>query len=173
MSLISVVRDDIVYVKFKKILEVTMTKVNIEADTSEALALHASRTSRRLNGEDRYSAKKLIDANLKDLACRARLVELRVKNDKKLRYLTEACEAMRRHITTEYADDLLDYKTVAERKAFIDRILKSANAFLSEGEAMLTMLDTLIKDLDQCGYSLKNVIECLKLLADVKGSRVV
>jgi hypothetical protein len=60
-----------------------------------------------------------------------------------------------------------------QRKAFVDRVIKQAKEFLAEGEALVSMIDILIKDIDQCNFSMKNSIECLKLLAESKGSKVV
>lgn len=172
-ALIKSIRADANYLKFKKILERVQKAVNLEADTNEALSLHASRTSRSLTGNDRYNPMTLIDANLKDLSFRARLVELRVKNDIKLSMLREATDAMKRHVSTEYVEDLKEFSTADQRKAFTDRVVKSAKEFLAEGDSFLSTVDLLIKDIDQCNYSMKSSIECLKLLAESKGSRVV
>jgi hypothetical protein len=83
-TLLDDIRADTTYIQFKKILAVTKGKLKIEEATAEAFALHESRTSRLMTGEDRYSAKKLIDAAYKDLSCRSRLVKIRVTNDKHL-----------------------------------------------------------------------------------------
>lgn len=172
-SLVKEIKADANYEKFKRIVERIRKRVNIEAATTEALALHAGRTSRSIAGENRYNPMFIIDANLKDLSSRARLVEIRVRNDLQMSNLREAIDAVRRHISTEYADDLRDFSTADQRKSFVDRVIKNAKEFLAEGEALVDMIDVLIKDIDQAGYSIKNSIECLKLLAESKGSRVV
>jgi len=173
MSLVKQIKTDPNYVKFTKIVENVRKRVDIEGSLNEALGLHASRTSRNITGEKRYSPKTLIDANLKDLSYRARMVEIRVKNDIQLSVLREAISAMRRHISTEYSDELRDFSTAEQRKSFVDRVIKSANEFIAEGEALLGTLDTLIKDIDQGGFAVRNIIECLKLLDGAKGGRVV
>ena len=172
-ALVKSIKEDENYLKFKRIVERIQKRVNIEDATQEALSLHASRSSRSIAGEQRYSPMVLIDANLKDLSFRARLVEIRVRNDLQFATLREAIEAMRRHISTEYSDDLREFSTADQRKAFVDRVIKQAKEFLAEGEALINMIDILIKDIDQCNFSMKNTIECLKMLADSKGSKVV
>jgi hypothetical protein len=127
-SLLNDIRKDENYAKFKKVYEACLAKLDLEGTYNEALNLHTSRTSRLLTGNDRYSAKRLIDAAFKDLSCRARLVELRVKNDKQLSYLVEATDKIAKYIKTEYADDLKEFSTVGERNAYIDRVLKGAQA---------------------------------------------
>lgn len=173
MSLISNVRDDEQYKKFVVILNRTKERLKLEDSIKEALGLHTSRTSRHLTGNDRYSPKKLIDASMRDLSTRARLVEIRVTNDRNLSHLREAMDALRRYISTEYADDLRDFSTADQRRAFVDRILKSANELLAEGESVLTSIDHLIKDIDQSGHSMRHVVDCLKLLENKHGSKVV
>ena len=172
-SLVKSIREDANYLKFTKIVARVQKRLDMEASTNEALGLHASRTSRNLTGDDRYNAMKLIDANLKDLSYRARLVEIRVKNDLQLSIVREAIEAMRRHISTEYADDLRDFSTADQRKSFVDRVIKNAKEYLAEGEALLDMLDMLVKDIDQCSHSMRHVIDCLKLLEGSKAGKVV
>jgi hypothetical protein len=172
-SLIKSVKADPNYLKFTRIFESIKKRVDLEASLNEALSLHASRSSRNITGENRYSPKVLIDASLKDLSFRARLVELRVKNDLQLSILREAIDAMRRHISTEYSEDLRDFSTADQRKSFVDRALKSSKEFLAEGEAFLETADALIKDIDQAGHSVRHIIECLKLLDSSKAGRVV
>jgi hypothetical protein len=173
MSLISDVREDAQYKKFVVILGRTKERLKLEEALQEALGLHTSRTSRHLTGNDRYSPRKLIDASMRDLSTRARLVEIRVTNDRNLSHLREAMDALRRYISTEYADDLRDFSTADQRRAFVDRILKSANELLAEGESVLSSIDYLIKDIDQSGHSMRHVVDCLKLLENKHGSKVV
>lgn len=172
-TLIKAIRKDPQYEIFVRILEHTKTRVNIEGSIAEAMSLHAGRTSRSLTGNDRYSPKKLIDASFKDLSVRSRLVEIRVKNDKYMSHLREGMKALRRYISTEYADDLREFSNAEQRNAFIDRVMKSANTFLSEGEASLTTIDHLVKDLDQAGHNMRHAIDCLKILQNKNGSNVL
>jgi hypothetical protein len=172
-ALVKAVRADPNYLKFQRILETVRKRVDLDASLKEALGLHASRTSRNITGENRYSPKVIIDASLKDLSFRARLVELRVKNDLQLSTLREAIDAMRRHISTEYSDELRDFPTVDQRRSFVDRVLKNSKEFLAEGEAFLETADALIKDIDQAGHTIRHIIECLKLLSGAQAGKVV
>lgn len=173
MSLIKQIKSDPNFTKFNRIFEGIKKQVNIETSLNEALSLHASRTSRDITGEKRYNPKIIIDASLKDLSYRARLVEIRVKNDLQLSILKEAIDAMKRHVQTEYAEDLREFSTADQRRAFADRVVKSAKEFLAEGESFMDILDTLIRDIDQAGFTIKHIIECMKLLQGAKGTTVV
>jgi len=173
MSLIQEIRGDANYKKFCGILEVTRTSIDLDKSMREVMSLHLSRTSRNLLGADRYSPKRLIDASLKDLSNRSRMVEIRVRNDMALSHLREAIKALRRYISTEYADDLKEFSTVDQRRSFVDRIMKSANQLVSEGEALLSTIDQLVTDIDKAGYNIKAVVSCLQLLEGSKGGRVI
>jgi len=173
MSLVTDIRADENYKKFAGILSATRSKINLDASLQEVIGLHTARSSRNLMGASRYSPKTIIDAAAKDISNRARLVEIRVRNDIALSHLREAMAAIRRYIITEYADDLRDYATVDQRKALVERVLKSANELISEGESLLSTIDQFVKDLDQSGYAIKAIVECLKLLDSSKAGSTV
>ncbi len=167
------VKSDPSYKKFQLILKNTLEKLDFERSLKEAQTLHASRTSRSLMGNDRYSPKKIIDAAVKDLSTRARLVEIRVANDRNLSHLRSAVEALRRYISTEYSEELRDFSTADQRKSFVDRVMRSAHEVLEQGDAVMNVVDHLIKDIDQSSHAMRHVVDCLKLLENKNGSKVI
>lgn len=172
MSIITKIRDTKDYATFKKMVTNVSSKVNVDKDQEEALAMHAGRTSRRMHGKKQYSPKSLIDAALNDLACRSRLVELRVRASIEASLLHDAIKAVRHYITNEFDDELSVYKTVDQRKAVVDRAIKRALEVESEIVALVELLDTLIGDIDKASYQLKVMVEALKLIADKPGQIV-
>jgi hypothetical protein len=172
MSLIKEIRSDPTYKKFKEIYERTQQRVDIEAAYKEATMLHESRIAAAPKGDKRYSAQRLIDANMLDLSVRSRLVRIRVKNAKAVAHLEAAMAAMRQHILSEYSDDLTEYKTESMRKAVIDRVMKSATEFVAGCQSLTDTIDTIIKDIDQSSFGIRHTVDLLKLLAETKG-RVV
>jgi hypothetical protein len=167
------VKGDPKYKRFARIIQRVSDRVDIEKDKAEALALHASRTSRSLYGGKRYSPKALIDASLTDLSARARLVEIRVKASGHVEVLEQACEAMRHHLLTEYNQEIRMYSTEAQRNALIKRIQRTALDFMAEAKSLLDMLDQIIKDIDQASYALRATLDSLKLLDGAKAGRVI
>lgn len=158
--------------KFLRIVDNVKAKLNIEADKKEALMLLASRTSRSLHGKKAFSPTAIIDASLKDLSTRSRLVEIRVQATVHVSLLNEAIDAAKRHMSTEYYELLSEYKTVEQRRAMLDRAVKSALEIAIDAKSLVEMLDTIIKDIDSAGYALKSATECLKLMSETHG-RVV
>jgi hypothetical protein len=174
IELIGEIRKSQTYASFKRVFESVQDRVKIEKNLEEVLALHATRTSRGLaTRKERYNPHTLIDAGLNDMSARARMVELRVRVDLNLSSLREAMSAFSKHVMTEYSEELREYKTAEQRRAFVDRISKQARKLLAEGDALIQTIDALVKDIDQSGHSMRHAIECLKLLDGSKGGRVV
>lgn len=168
-SLVQAIREDSDYKKFKTIVKTTRERLKLEADRKEAMSLHAGRISRSIYGARRFSPKTLLEAEAQEMGNRSRLVEIRVRASNELSVLDEAIKTIRGYISTEYDVDLREFGTVEQRRAMIDRVIKSAVNLKSEGEDFLAMLDTFIKDLDQAGFKLRDCIEILKLLDSSKG----
>ena len=172
-ELIELIKADPAYATFRNIVRNTQKSLNIQNSLDDALSLHNSRVLRDLKGEQRYSPKLLIDANLTDLSFRSRLVDMRVRNDVKLSTLREALDAIRGHISTQYSTELKSFSTVDQRRAFVDRAVKNSAQLLADGEALLTTIDALIKDIDQSNFHFKTIIECLKLMDSSKTGTTV
>lgn len=173
MGIIADIREESEYRKFKKILAKTKERLNIDKDRTEALSMHAGRTSRRLYGTKQYSPKALIDASLNDLSVRSRLVEVRVQCSIHIDLLHDAIKAIKHYITTQYHTELAKFKTVGQRNALIDRVVNEALKAEGEGQALIKLLDDLINDIDKASFQLRNMIEGLKLLAESKSGQVL
>jgi hypothetical protein len=78
MSVVTEIKNSDNYLKYKKILKLCQSRLDLEVVKTEAMNLHASRTSRSLYGKSQYSIDALVGALMKDLAYRSRMVELRV-----------------------------------------------------------------------------------------------
>lgn len=172
-KLIKIIRDHQQYKKFRKIVLVARERIHVEQDKAEALSLHAGRNSRKLYGNKQYSPKALIEAASQDMAYRSRLVELRVQCSVNASILDEAIDAISSFIRTEFTDELTSYKTVADKSAFIERVVSGAIDIRAEADSLIELLDTLVKDIDSSSFRLTQMVECLKLLDNSKGGSVV
>lgn len=174
MGIKSDIRDCSDFKKFKKIVQQVQSRMNVEKDQAEAIALNAGRTSRKLYGDRKYSPKALIDASLNDLAVRSRLVELRVRASNQIDILNDACKAMKNSMLTNFQDRMKKmFSTVGDRNAFMENMIANALEIERDGAAMIKALDALITDIDKSSYHLKGVIECLSMLESSKGGRVI
>lgn len=165
-------RKDPKYKKFLRAVEVISGRLKLEADRKEAWSMHASRTSRSLYGKDQFSLQKFEQAVLKDLSIRARMVEIRVQVSSNISMLDRAISDMRNHIQTEYDDLLKPFKTVDRRRQAISRLVQSSTDLMADGEDLVSSLDMFIKDLDQANFSLRHIVDTMKLLDSSKGKIV-
>jgi hypothetical protein len=168
-TLLLEIRRDPKYKKFKTIVETTRSRLKIEADRNEALALHSSRTSRTLSGKKQYSGAAILDAEATELYTRSRLVQIRVQASIHLDLLDEACDAIKRHIFTQYHEDLLGFTNEQQRRALIERVQGAALELIAEGKSLKDMLDQIIKDVDQANFHLGHMVSTLEMLHNSKG----
>lgn len=115
----------------------------------------------------------MYDALLRDLSFRSRLVEIRVKVSVELSNLIEATKSIRRYLMTEFAEDLREFSTADQRKSFVDRIIKPGLDYEAEAQSIVDLVDLIIRDIDQAGFSFRNIVETLKLMDGSKGARTV
>jgi hypothetical protein len=167
------IRKDPNYRKLQQKYEKVSGSLDLDALYKEATGLQSGRLSRNISGDNRYSPKFIIDANLRDLSYRARLVEIRVSLDRKLKSLEEMVQAVKRYVSTEYAEDLSELRTAEQRRNFANRVVKNQEQYLADGNSLVGSIDLLIKDIDQASYHFKTIIECLKLLDSSRGGKTI
>lgn len=168
-SFIGVVRADDEYVKFKKVVERTQARVNVQEDVKEAFALHASRLSPQMYDNKQFSAKNILEAHSKDLQARSRMEKLRSTATLHLSYLREAEKALTYYVTDKYRSEMSDFTNQEQRKAFLGRLLRTSAALTQEMETGIDVLDKLIRDIDQSGFQLKGMLGALELIVNAKG----
>lgn len=168
-SLVSDIREDENYKKYKRVLKLIKKRLDIERDRSEVMSIHASRGSRAIYGEKQYSKKVLYEANAKDLMHRSRLTEIREMNSIQISYLKEARDALHRYILTKYKIEMRSYSNQQARKALLDSVTKAASEMIAESQALIDTIDMFIKDIDQAGHSIRHMVDILKLIAEKPG----
>lgn len=157
------------YKKYVRILETVSKRIDVDRDLKEAMALHASRTSRELYGDKQFSPKAIYLADAKDMSNRARLVEIRERNSVQISMLSEATKKLHRYIRTHYMDEMREYKNEANRKAVLERVTAKSMDLIAEVEALMSTIDIFVKDIDQAGHSIRRMVDVLKLLAEKPG----
>lgn len=171
-DLLDSIRNDDEYKKFKRIIKLELDRLNIEQDQKEVLSLHSSRLSRSIYDKRQYSAQVLIDASMMDLSFRSRIVEIRVKASLHVSIMQAAISSIKKYIYSKYVQNSAQFSTEASRQAYIDTVLKNYVKAVDAVESFLQLCDTIVKDIDQAGFNLRNMLECLKLLSETKGKIV-
>jgi hypothetical protein len=173
MTLIKAIRKDPKYKTLKQVLENAQSKIDIEQSRKRAFVLHASLEVRGLYGRKKFSPKRILSATAQIQANRSTLVEIRARLSEHVSYVEAAQAAFRRHVFSEFSEDLRDYRTKEQRDAFINNATVTVVDFISEVTALVDLLDTFIKDLDQAGHNIRHMVDVLKLLASSKGGQVI
>ena len=164
---LAIIREDEEYKKFRKVIKLELERLNLEQDQKEVLSLHASRLSRTIYDKRQYSAQILIDASMMDLAFRSRMVEIRVKASLHVSIMEAAISSIRKYLYSKYVQS--SFSNESARQSYIDTVLKAYLKEVEKAKAFLQLCDTLVKDIDQAAFNLRNMLECLKLLSETKG----
>lgn len=168
-GIVSVIRADAAFKKFKTAWERISSGIDAEGAVEECKLLHVARKSAKLkDSKGQFSPQTLLDASAIDLSNRSRMVYVAADLQWRISKLDSAMDAVQNHITANYADKI-PARTIDERKRFINNVLKNYVSEFDAAKAALTFIESLIKDIDQTGYGLRNMIDCLKLLSETKG----
>lgn len=166
--IIKKLKNDKRYKRYLTVLDNVRSSINLESDRLEATNLHSTRTVRSLTGKKRFSPKAIMTAIATDLSVRARLVELRQNNSIKLSLVESATEAIHSHIRTNHQSIMRGLSNEASRKAMLEELTQDAIGLQRDIRAVVDLLDYFIKDIDQAGYAVRNMVEILKLLDSSK-----
>jgi hypothetical protein len=172
-ELIDAVRNDQEYIKFKKIIRTTRDRLRLVEDREEAMMMLSGRTSRTIYGKKQFSGKSLMEAMANDMAARSRLVEIRCRAKINLDVLTDACQALKDHVLTEYSEDMKLFSNAESRNAFVSRVQGTAKQTVTETCALIDMFDQIITDIDKSSFHMKHVTEIILFIDGSKGSRNV
>jgi hypothetical protein len=172
-ALLSAIRKDAKYKLFKKIVETAESRMTIDKDTKEVLALHGSRTSRKLYTQKKYNPSSIMDAAANDMQVRSRIVEIRIKASHHIETVEKAMEAIQDHVITEYHGEMRAYSNEAQRKALIRRVQRVANTLIIDGKSLLELCDVTVKDIDAASYHLTTMRDLVQHLAEHRGARVI
>lgn len=164
-------REDPDLARFSSVLATCQQALNLESAENEIRTLHLTRKARKLSSGN-VSAPKLIDAVALEASTRSRLTELKLMIYRTTQLLTTHMMIARKHIQTEYRNEVreLSGTTKADREAFLDRLFPGARKLLDELESVETQIDVIVKDIDQVGYSMRELRELLSMILNKRES---
>lgn len=169
LSIVDQIKQDPEFKKFINIYKAEYQKLRIQQDIDEILAMNSSRMSRELYDKRQYKPEALMDASSKDSAFRSRIVELRVKANLHIQTMQSAVNAISNYIYINYIRDERGLSSESQRRTYIEVILKRYILEIQNAQQMIDLADTIVKDIDQSGFMVHNMIECLTLLAENRG----
>lgn len=168
-STIEEIRADEQFKKFKRMFLRVQKTITLDEYVAECQTLHASRLSTKISdSKGQFSPQMLMDANAIDLSSRSRMAFIAANLKLRLSKLESAMDAIDSYIVNQYGSQI-QARTIDERKKFVHRVLKNYVQYIDECKAGLSFIEALMKDIDQSGFSMRNMVDCLKLLSETKG----
>lgn len=152
------------YRKYRKILRRIEHQLDLRELEQEIKNLHFSRPIRMLKPTE-VNQKTMIEACLKEVQARARLVEIRTSLLEHKGTLDELVGAVRKFLQTEYADILSKmFKSRVDRKEYFGRFFRGADEFMTEMDYLLKTIQYYVDDIDQAGYKCTNMTSLLEMI---------
>lgn len=143
---------------------------NLERLNSEVKTLHTARPARLLF-KRQLTVASLWEVQAKEIEVRSRLVEIRLSVSSNQSMLERCIKAVKTDVQARYRNQLRELgSTAGDRTAIVDRLLTEAVDLCSELESTLAIVDTVIKDIDQTAFGLRNATDLLKIALGPRAS---
>lgn len=162
--------EDDTYLRFRNIVRTIQKRINVEKNLIEARSLHGARTVRTLKGTA-PSATALYEATVREAATRARLTEIKITLYVEEQLLKASLDATISHLRTAYDLSFVG-NTQEDRKLVVRSILRSGYKLHDELTSAINILDLIVKDIDQAGYSTRNLIDIVKIQTERPGQTI-
>jgi hypothetical protein len=150
------------YRKFKKVVSAIRDQFDPGKIDAEIKSLHSGRLTRSMGSATKINPKQMIDAVIREVANRSRLVEIRVNLVEQKVNLEKAIKAIRNYFLSEFQVPGLKYKT--DRVAYFSRFYREAQFLLDEIDRLIDSCDHFVKDIDQTGFGTRLIKECLDMI---------
>lgn len=155
--------------RYTRIARSVKKNINLSRLDEEMARLHAGRKSRTLFGRV-PGPDVVIEASLQNSQTRSRLAEMRLECTQQQALLKSATDTIRRYLVSEYGA-LTGLRTKIERSDYFSQYIERGTKLLHELDSFVSRVDYLIRDIDQTGYDLKAVIDCMNIVYSHKNDR--
>ncbi len=135
--------------------------------------MHRTRLARNLKTKTVIQKFQVsfIDADLQNIAYRARIVEIKMNCFEVLSQLDQYISLLKKHLKATYAENMkVGYGTQADRDALIDSFLEPGLMSKKKLEATMSYADLVILDIDQAGFALKRIITVMQIAQEKRSS---
>lgn len=168
--MVNLAQDDKV-VSFKLAYDKGEYRLDTEKFLTEIQDMHITRNVRTLHSDTIISEiPKVIEAIAQNQATRSRIVEIKMYCTRASTKLKFKKETLINYLNVKYRDELKSQKgTQAERNALVQEVFAFTSPTITELQVLQDFCDLVINDIDQAAWSLKSIIDCLKILDEAKG----
>lgn len=162
LSVKKIVRTSPIYSKVKRILRAVDSHMDLDALHKEIENLHGTRDSRTLGLRGKFSAKRVINAHLRDQSYRSRIVEIVVTVTKDYNHLWMANDNAIAYFLSRY-DSQIPGRSREVKRARIAHHFISVQRKLTEMETLKEVAELVIKDIDTASWAARNALQGLAM----------
>jgi hypothetical protein len=168
MAIIDLLKADKRVKKLNKMLDNGSFALDTDMRIREMLTSHKVKKLRRLTTRhvlERFQ-EKVITAMLENQAFRSRVVEIYTECIIISGKLEEHLRGLKGYLKSKYSDQIKKngYSTVADKNSLIDAVLEPAIVRQHELKQVISVAKLIQEDLDQGGWSVKNLIEAIGVI---------
>ena len=132
----------------------------------ELQRLHTTRLTRELKRKrSRSFPEKVCEAMLQDQATRSRCAEILGTCTKITTAMERTLSKLRDYLMSEYGDKMKMVGAQAERKAFVEAIMREFYDFFDEVKTLEKASLIVIEDIDKANYMFKNLVAIIQVLS--------
>lgn len=162
------------YTNFKKAFDNGVFSMDCDKYINEIKTNTRVRQFRNVRSEALVQdTNKLIEVIMDNQVRRTRVVEIKQLVQANYNKLTYRIESMSNFLQVKYNKTLRAYSsTQAERATYVKELFSFADDILLDMKNLILFCDSSINDIDQTSWSLKSIIDCLKILDEVRRNNV-
>lgn len=164
-STVSAIREDKVYKRSKKRLEIIMQDVDVKALISEIYSLHVSRGVTALSGRKivQDAMRILVNTAVDEISARSRCTTIKLSTLQAQIEIEELYSHLSKYLLSKYASNMKaeGHTTITAQKAQIEVYLRSFVEIRRNLDYVMKMADLVISDADQTSWSLRRIQEAL------------
>jgi len=158
-----IVKKDEKYKRFKAAVDGNANMQLPFADLHEELSrMQKTRQVRSLSRRNKRFTQDVIDAMLQDQAYRSRCTEILTQTLEITGVYQDTLTNLRDYLLFEYGKRLGGTK--GERQQFMENVLRPFFRYIHKVEQLIDHAKLIVGDIDQAGYTYRNLVESIKLL---------
>lgn len=153
------------YMRLKNAFDtLPMFSIDTSALTDEVMLLNSMRQVRKLNSTSPDFIDRVIKAGLKDQSYRSRMAEILSESVRIRRTVETALDSFTDYAMTRFKDQLSSYRSLSERQSLLRSLLTTEYKYLHDILTLQTVIQTLLEDIDKAHWTLKTIVEAVKLI---------
>jgi len=152
---------DTQFQRYKSIRDTAIRSLNYEALADEVQRIQ----DLRINSlKENIKPRELLTLSMKEADHRGRLTKILVAASRSRADLSTVGDEMWMYAYARYAEHLADIRVKSDREAAVTACFKAGNEFIARMDALISLCEATIKDIDQSSYHLNRTAAMFELI---------